>query len=53
MVVVGAPHDFLGAVGLLGDEESSDLVWEDQFGKTPEEIGFFSDFFGEAVGAAD
>ena len=53
MVVVGASHDFLGAVGLLGNEKSRDLMWEDQFGKAPEEIGFFPDFRRKAVSAAD
>ncbi len=53
MVVVGASHDFLGAVGLIGNEKSRALMWEDQFGKAPEKVGFFPDFWWKAVGTAD
>ena len=53
MVVFGASCDFLGAVGLLGNNEASDGVWENEIGEAPDEVGFVADFVGEAVGAAD
>lgn len=53
MVVFGAFYDFLGAVGLLGDDEASDGVWENEIGEAPDKVGFVADFVGEAVSAAD
>ena len=53
-VVVGGAFDDLGsAVGLLGNNEASDGVWENEIGEAPDEVGFVADFVGEAVGAAD
>ena len=53
VMVGGAFGNFGGAVDLLGDNEASKCVREDEFGKTPKEVGVTARFFGEAVGAAD
>ena len=53
VVVGGVFEDLVGAVKLFGTDEIGKAVREDERRKTPEKIGFFSDFRGKAVGAAD
>ena len=53
MMIGGAGEDFLGAVDLLGDNKTGDLVRKDEIGEAPEEVGFVADGGREAVGAAD
>ena len=53
VVVVGAAVDLVGAVGLLGDNEASDEVRENEVAETPEKIGAVADGLAETVGATD
>lgn len=49
MVVVGAFGDFGSAVDLFGDDYSSESMWKDEFGETPDKICFGANLVVEAV----
>ena len=53
-VVIGvAEGDFLGSVGLFGDDDASEGMRKDEFGKTPDKIGVLTNLLGETIGAAN
>ena len=48
-----AEGNFLGTVGLFGDDEAGESMRKDKFREAPEEIGVLADRVVETVGATD
>ena len=53
VVVATALGDFLGAVELLGEDETDELVREDQRRKRPDEVGTLMDTLVDTIGTAN